>query len=100
VFGEVLPFESSLPPPLLLLLLLSLLLLPPLVESVLLVGCYVGKRLNSQGSSTGTNGALLASTVIATRPPREAIVVGTMYVVVVQQSSFRKDGESGEENER
>jgi len=59
----------------------------------------MSKNLNNQGSSAGTNRAVLASTVVTTRPPRKAVMVGTMYVVVVQEPSFGEDGESGEKNE-
>ena len=96
MLGEVSPFESSFFGS----SLLPLLLLPLLFESVLLtVGCYPSKNLNNSGCSGDTNRAVLASTVVATSSPRDTVVVGTMYVVVVQQSSFGEDGESGEKNE-
>ena len=94
MLGEVspseLPFEPPLPPP-----------LPPLLfESELLtVGCYTSKNLNISGCSGDTNRTILASAIVATSPPRDTVVVGTMYVVVVQQSGFGEDGESGEKNE-
>lgn len=97
VLGEVSPFElsffgSSLLP--------LLLLLPLLFESVsLTVGCYTSKNLNNSGCSGDTNRAILASTIVATSSPRDTVVVRTMYVVVVQQSGFGEDGESGEKNE-
>lgn len=46
-----------------------------------------------------TDRTVLASTSIAVRTTGNAIVVGTMDVVVVQECSFGEDGESGEENE-
>jgi len=96
VLGEVSPFGSSffgssLPP---------LLLLPLLFESVLLtVGCYTSKNPNNSECSGDTNRAILASTIVAASSSREAVVVGTVYVVVVQQPSFSEDRESGEKNE-
>lgn len=46
-----------------------------------------------------TNRALLASTGVAICTAGDAIVIGTMNVVLVERCGFDEDGESGEENE-
>lgn len=77
-----------------LLVLVLLLLMSVLVA----LGYHVDKNLPIQGSWVDTNITLPASTGIV-RTAGDAIVIETMYVVVVQGHGFGEDGESGEKNE-
>jgi hypothetical protein len=46
-----------------------------------------------------TNRTVLASTSVAVRTTRDAVVVGAMDVVVVQGCGFGEDRENGEKSE-